>query len=115
MTPLKGLLLHSQNGTGDRDLAEGGGGKAESSAKRDPWRTRFLCWGRCWVRRCWGELCAMSGLVSLCSSVPSGGTGSDGIRTRLLICSYPRSEMQGMSGIAPLEQGLSARIHIPPS
>lgn len=57
----------------------------------------------------------MSGLVSLCSSVPSGGTGSDGIRTRLLICSYPRSEMQGMSGIAPLEQGLSARIHIPPS
>lgn len=61
----------------------------------------------------WGELCAMSGLLSLCSSVPSGGTGSDGIGTRLLICSYLRSEMQGMSGI--LEQGLSARIHIPPS
>lgn len=47
----------------------------------------------------WGELCAMSGLLSLCSSVPSGGTGSDGMGTRLLICSYLRSEMQGMSGI----------------
>lgn len=113
MTPLKGLLLHSQSGTGDRDLAEGEEGRQR--ALQSSWRTRFLCWGRCWVRRCWGELCAMSGLVSLCSSVPSGGTGSDGIGTRLLICSYSRSEMQGMSGIAPLEQGLSARIHIPPS
>lgn len=72
-------------------------------------------WGRGWQRRCRGELRAMSGLLSLCSSVPSGGTGSDGNRARLLICSYPRSEMQGMSGTAPLEQGLSARIHIPPS
>lgn len=62
----------------------------------------------------WGELCAMSGLASLCSSVPSGGTESEWIGTPLFICSYPRSEMQGMSGIAPLEQGLSARIHIPP-
>lgn len=30
-----------------------------------------------------GELRAMARLVSLCSSVPSGGTGSDGIGTRL--------------------------------
>lgn len=27
MTPLKGLLLHSQSGTGDRDLAEGEEGR----------------------------------------------------------------------------------------
>lgn len=33
----------------------------------------------------------------------------------LLSCSYPGREMQGMSWIALLEQGLSAPIHVPPS
>lgn len=78
MTPLKGLLLHSQNGTGDRDLAEGGGGKAESSAKLLAYAFPVL--GKVLGEEVWEESCVRCPgsfpFVLLCPLVALGVMGS---------------------------------------